>query len=249
MKFQMGRLLLAAATIAVWPVSATAQQEAPTLVTQTRVHVKPGKIGEFRTIQARFAEAIRERGDSEFRGVWRNRNNLSEYGIVRPRANYAAFETERPPLMPEREYQRLLARYWTCIDDRDVTIRQVYPELSITPENPPKMVHTITTTVNLGDGPELVALVEELFGYYKKAGLTGYGFNRVAYGGPRNTYQSWRPVDGMASLDEPGPAAKAFEAMGEEASEKWIERYRAVVESAEHDLWDLQEDLSYYPKP
>ena len=226
-----------------------AQQEAPALVTQTRVHVKPDKIGEFRDIQARFAEAFRERGGSEFRAVWRNRNNLSEYGIVQPRANYADFETERPSAMSVREYERLLARYWACIDDRDVTIRQVYPELSITPEKPSKMVHTITTTIRFGDQAEFRALVEELSGYYKKAGLNGYGFNRIMYGGSRNTYQSWRPVEGMASLDEDGPAAKAFEAMGEEARDKWLERYRAVVESAEHDLWVYEEDLSYYPKP
>ena len=242
------RWSVAAAIAACWVFPAAAQEEPPGLAVNVKFHLKPGKQDEFRDIQARFTAATKEAGTRAFRGVWRNFNNSSEFVVVTPRDNFADFDSSGGGVLSDREFERLRARLADCYDDRDVTIRRVLPDYQITPAETPKMVHTITTTVHPGKNEQFLGLITELFGHMKKAGLPGYGVNRTLYGGSRQTFMSWRPVENMAELDEGGWAGKGFEAMGEEATAKWVEGYQDAIVSTEHDLWVLEEELSFYPE-
>jgi hypothetical protein len=232
----------------LFTVSATAQP--PAVSNAVRIVVKPDRTAEFLEIQGKFTEAFKE-GGGQFRGVWRNVNNRSEFVVVTPRDSYAAYDSPGPgsKVMSEAESARLIARYVQCLQSREQVMRTPVEGLSITPPETPKMVHTITTRVRIGKGPQFQELIKELFEVYKKVGLTGYGMSQTQYGGPRNEFMSWRPIEKMADLDGQSWAAKAFESMGEDAAQKWMDGYRDTIESAEHDIYSYVPEISYYPEP
>lgn len=251
MKKRWVRILFAVSLITACAMP-LASQEPPPLVQVVRFHVKPDKVGEFRDIQARFTAASKEAGRL-YRGVWRNRNNGSEYGVVTPRENYASYDS--PPAagpsrtIPEAEFQRLVARLQQCYDDRDVVIYRDIPELTNRPATPPNMVVTNTVTIRPGTQAKFLELRKQLFDQYKKLGAPAYGLRQVQFGGSRLAYMMWTGVDKMADLDGQSRIAKAFEAMGEAAASKWREENSRVVTSNELDIYVFEPDLSHYSAP
>jgi hypothetical protein len=248
MNIQWRQLLFAGVMAGAWIVPATSQVGPPAITNMVRIHVKPDRVDEFRSIQARFTEARKQAG-GKYRGVWRNVNDSYEFVVVTPHDKYAEYDAPPQRSMPEAEFARLGSRFQQCIDSREVTIGDVIQELGIQPTKTPSMVHTIRTAVRPGMVDQYLDLVKEINGFYRKVGLTGYGISRVRLGGSRNTFFSWRAVENMAEFDGPGWAGKALQAMGEEAAQEWIAKYQQVIESAEHDLYRYQKDLSYYPQP
>jgi len=246
MKNRLTGMFVAACAVAVYVVPLVAQEPRP-IVRIVRFHVKPDRVGEFRDIQARFTAARKAQGTFPSRGVWRNVNNGSEYGIVTTLENYAS--NAGPPTMPETEFQRLVARLQQCYDDRDIVISTSVADLSILPATPPNMVLTNTVTIRPGTRAKYLELRKQLVEEYKKLGVPGFGVRRVRLGGPGNTYRSWTAVDKMSDLDGPSWAAKAFEAMGEAAASKWLEENRKIVLSNERDIYAYEPDLSYYTAP
>ncbi len=222
-------------------------QDPGRLIQVVRFHVKPDKVGEFRDIQARFTAAAKEAGRS--RGIWRNRNNGSEYGVITVRDKYGEFDNPPSGRIRETEFQRLVARLQQCYDDRNVTIYRELPELTNRPAAPPRMVVTNTVTIRSGTRRKFLDLRKQLTDQYKKLGATAYGYRQVNFGGSRLTYTSWMGLDKMGDLDGQSWTAKAFEAMGEAAASKWREENSQVVESNEFDIFVHEPDLSYYPAP
>jgi hypothetical protein len=249
-KLSRSLLLLAVTAILGALLTPFASAQEPAFVNQVWLTVKPDRTAEFLDIQQKFTEAFKE-GGGLYRGIWRNRNNLSQFVVITPMENYAAYDSTNPlrKAMSEGDYARLVSRYMDCLQSRHVVIREPLQEFSIQGTGVPDMVHTIETRVRSGRVQEYLELIRQIVQAYKKVGLPAYGISQAQYGAPRTEFMSWRPIKSMADLDGPTWGEKAIESMGEEAAEKWRDGYRGAVAVSEHGIWAYMTEASFYPEP
>lgn len=193
------RAFIATCAIAVC-VSPAMAQDPPPLQSNVFFHVKPDHVAEFRAIQARYTDAAKERGIA-YRGVWRNRNNRSEYVILTPRESFAALNRTRTP---SAEGASLSSRMSRTYDDRDVVVVRPLAELGSPSTSPVKMVVVYRTTVKPGMAARYMEWIKVRNDARKKLGETGFGVSRVALGGSITSFMSWTAIDSLADLDTPG---------------------------------------------
>ena len=123
------------------------------------VQVKPAMLGEWEALQKELVAEMKKAGAKAPRQVYQTiRGNNFEYHVVRPRTNWAEFDTPDTGGSSGSQ-QGWFSRVFKCIDSREALVAQVMKEHSNPPDTPAPMTTLITFTIapgKLGEFDELV---------------------------------------------------------------------------------------------
>ncbi|MEP6540137.1 MAG: hypothetical protein ABJF23_32720 [Bryobacteraceae bacterium] len=212
--------------------------------------IDPGRIGDFQAAVKEYNAVLSKAHYDHPYSLWVAATGDHEYVLVSYHAKLAELDVLRRDDPKLKDYQADLARIASRINHCALGVHSAVGEINKDLTLPaakdmPKMVSVLRITLHPDKVNEYLALAKsELLPAVKKSGVKTYATVQMRYGAPRSEIVSSLGVDSWADLDGTSPVAKA---MGAESYQKYLDKIRPLMTSAEYNVYRYQPELSYRP--